>query len=162
MKAMNRTIIQSPVGRLLLASRDGMLCQVRPAQDGERADQSDPVLDEAKRQLAQYFAGERRSFHLPLQANGSEFDRAVWRLLEEIPFGEIRTYGQLAAALGKPKASRAVGGACSRNPLLIVVPCHRVIAGSGRLTGFAAGLEMKRALLVHEGQQVCGERIQIK
>ncbi len=147
---MKRRTIDSPAGRLMLQARDGILCRIEFAAGDERADDDDQVLDEAQRQLAQYFAGERKAFDLPLEQNGTAFERAVWARLNEIPFGETQTYGQIAAALGKPKASRAVGGACSRNPLLIVVPCHRVIAGTGKLAGFAAGVAVKRALLEHE------------
>ena len=151
---MKRRTIDSPFGRLMLHADNGLLCRVCFATGDEHADDADRVLDETRRQLAQYFVGERTAFDLPLEKNGSEFDRAVWARLNEIPFGETRTYGQLAADLGMPKASRAVGGACSRNPLLIVVPCHRVIAGTGKLTGFAAGLAVKRMLLEHERQYV--------
>lgn len=157
---MNRKTIETPVGRLALLSENGALCAIRAAQDEDgQHNASAPVLEEAARQLGQYFAGERKSFDLPLHMAGSAFDRAVWQQLLAIPFGEIRTYGQIAAALGKPKASRAVGGACSRNPLLIVVPCHRVIAGTGKLTGFAAGMAMKRALLELEGFKTKENRI---
>lgn len=89
----------------------------------------------------------RREFDLPLAAKGTPFQQAVWAQLRKIPYGEVRTYGQLAAALGKPKASRAVGSACHRNPLCIVVPCHRVIGADGSLTGYAEGLEIKEYLL---------------
>ena len=156
---MNSKTIKTPVGLLVLSSRDGALCRIRAAREDElRHDACDPVLDEAVCQLEQYFAGERKSFDLPLCMDGSLFDRAVWQLLLQIPFGETRTYGRIAALLGKPKAPRAVGGACSRNPLLIVVPCHRVIAGTGKLTGFAAGVPMKRALLELEGFKTGEER----
>ena len=102
---------------------------------------------EAEEQLNEYFAGVRREFDLPLAAKGTPFQQAVWAQLHKIPYGEVRTYGQLAAALGKPKASRAVGSACHRNPLCIVVPCHRVIGADGSLTGYAEGLEIKEYLL---------------
>ena len=151
---MNRKTIDTPAGRLVLSSKGGALCSISPAQQEEIFCACDPVLDETERQLRQYFAGERKGFELPLHMEGSQLDCAVWQRLLSIPFGEISTYGAIAAALGKPKASRAVGGACSRNPLLIVVPCHRVIAGMGKLTGFAAGLEMKRALLRLEGWEI--------
>ncbi|MBQ8617603.1 MAG: methylated-DNA--[Clostridia bacterium] len=158
---MNRRIIDTPAGRLELTAAGGRLCAIRAAgtEDDSCVETDDPVLEEAARQLAQYFAGERREFDLPLHMEGSAFDRAVWRQLLDIPFGEISTYGKIAAALGKPKASRAVGGACSRNPLLIVVPCHRVIAGTGKLTGFAAGLAMKRSLLALEGWHIQSDLI---
>ncbi len=93
------------------------------------------------------FCRVRREFDLPLAAKGTLFQQAVWAQLRKIPYGEVRTYGQLAAALGKPKASRAVGSACHRNPLCIVVPCHRVIGADGSLTGYAEGLEIKEYLL---------------
>lgn len=151
---MKERMVQFPAGRLMLSCKNGRLCGIRFAGEQERAEDEDPVLDEARSQLTQYFAGDRKAFDLPLQMDGSAFDRAVWEQLMAIPFGETRTYGQIAAALGKPTASRAVGGACSRNPLLIIVPCHRVIASTGKLTGFAAGLALKQALLEHEGWMV--------
>ena len=154
---MKHRTMDSPIGRLMLSAKDGQLCGVRLAQ--EYAEESDCVLIQAQRQLEQYFAGERRTFSLPICMEGSAFERDVWQRLLEIPFGEISSYGQLAAALGKPKASRAVGGACSRNPLLIIVPCHRVIAGTGRLTGFAAGLAAKRMLLEHEGRRLTADHV---
>lgn len=158
---MKRRIIDTPVGQLELLCENGKLIAVRTAKTDCTMiyDADDPVLDETQRQLEAYFAGKRREFDLPLQMDGSAFDRAVWQQLLAIPFGETRTYGEIAAEIGKPKASRAVGGACSRNPLLIVVPCHRVVAGSGRLTGFAAGLEMKRSLLALEGWRIQNDLI---
>lgn len=160
---MNRRSIETPAGRFRLTSKAGKLCEIALADAAEVFEQGedDPVLDEAKRQLNAYFAGERSTFDLPLHMEGSAFDRAVWQRLLEIPFGQIKTYGQIAAELGKPNASRAVGGACSRNPLLIVVPCHRVVAGTGRLTGFAAGLGMKRTLLALEGWAILNDSIKI-
>ncbi|HFE45507.1 MAG TPA: methylated-DNA--[protein]-cysteine S-methyltransferase [Nannocystis exedens] len=115
---------------------------------------SDPALAGIKRalcQLREYFAGKRRIFDLQLRTQGTDFQRRAWRALLAIPYGETRTYGQQAAALGSANASRAVGRANSLNPLPIVVPCHRVIGSKGQLTGFAGGLERKRWLLEHEG-----------
>ncbi|MBR5302634.1 MAG: methylated-DNA--[Clostridia bacterium] len=155
---VKRTVVL-PQGRLLLSVRSGMLCQIRLAQADELFEDCDPVLDLAQNQLLQYFAGERQRFDLPVCVQGTAFERAVWQQLQKIPFGEIRTYGQIAAALGNPMASRAVGSACARNPLLIVVPCHRVIAGSGKLTGFAAGMQMKTELLMLEGWHIRQERV---
>ena len=148
----------------MLSVCDGRLCGVRRAASARelRLCADDPVLDAAQRQLDEYFAFKRRAFDLPLRMEGSDFDCTVWHALQTIPFGEIRSYGQLAAAIGKPKASRAVGGACSRNPLLIVVPCHRVIAATGKLTGFAAGIQMKHALLKLEGWEICREKVILK
>jgi methylated-DNA-[protein]-cysteine S-methyltransferase len=106
-------------------------------------------LEEARRALTDYFAG--RVPHLPaLDLQGSEFQRLVWRALLDIPWGEVRTYGELAASLGRPGAARAVGAANGRNPVAILVPCHRVVAAGGRLGGYSAGLDVKRELLAHE------------
>jgi len=101
-------------------------------------------------QLAEYFAGDRRAFDLPVAPRGSEFQELVWRALVEIPFGETRSYGQLARSIGQPTASRAVGAANGRNPIAIIVPCHRVIGATGALTGYAGGMAAKRWLLDHE------------
>lgn len=153
----------SPVGTLLLAADDEGLCAVRLLRGGEAAPEASdmPLLREARAQLQAYFAHELRAFDLPLHAQGTPFEQAVWRQLTGIAYGQARTYGQLAAALGRPGAARAVGAACGRNPLLIVVPCHRVMGASGRLTGFAAGLPAKRALLALEGWAVGNDRIRL-
>jgi methylated-DNA-[protein]-cysteine S-methyltransferase len=109
------------------------------------------VLAAAAQQLSEYFAGERRTFTLPLDAAGTPFQRQVWNALLTIPFGETRTYAQIAAQIGRARAVRAVGAANGRNPLGIVAPCHRVIGSSGALTGFAGGLDAKARLLALEG-----------
>lgn len=109
-----------------------------------------PVSDLANAQLQAYFCGLRRSFDLPIQLSGTPFQLSVWNALSQIPYGETRTYGQIAAAIGKPGAARAVGMACNRNPLWIVIPCHRVVGSNRALTGYAGGVEMKRALLTLE------------
>ena len=106
-----------------------------------------PLLEEAARQLQEYFAGCRREFSLPLAPRGTEFQRQVWHALEGIPYGETRTYGEIARAIGKSKACRAVGMANHRNPLSILVPCHRVVGADGSLTGYGGGLEAKQFLL---------------
>jgi methylated-DNA-[protein]-cysteine S-methyltransferase len=151
--------IRSPVGELkLIASRDGLAAilwendrpgRVRLAVVAE--DARHPVLVEAERQLAEYFAGRRKVFELQLDPAGTEFQKTVWRALLTIPFGETRTYAQIARQIGRPKAVRAVGAANGRNPLSIVAPCHRVIGSSGELTGFAGGLDVKAQLLRLEG-----------
>lgn len=109
-----------------------------------------PVLAQAAAQLAEYFAGQRQSFTIPLAPRGTPFQQEVWRALCAIPYGQTRSYGQLAAALGRPSAARAVGGACRRNPIWLMIPCHRVVGASGSLTGYAGGLERKKALLALE------------
>ena len=115
------------------------------------------MLARAAAQLRAYFAGERTVFDLPLAPDGSGFQRLVWQALERIPYGVTRSYGELAAAIGRPAASRAVGSANSRNPISIIVPCHRVIGANGALTGYAGGMRAKRWLLEHE-QRHAGER----
>ena len=112
----------------------------------------DPTaFEDAARQLDEYFAGERREFDLELDLEGTEFQRSVWRALEDIPYGATESYGELAARLGRPGASRAVGAANGSNPIPIVLPCHRVIGSSGSLTGYGGGLDAKRSLLELEG-----------
>ena len=153
--------IASPVGPLKLVAGDEGLVAVLWAQDDPRRVRlpalleapDHPVLRQAERELAEYFEGRRRVFSVPLAFNGSDFQRRVWTLLLEIPFGETRSYGQLAARLGDPKASRAVGAANGRNPISIIAPCHRVVGANGQLTGFAGGLDAKAALLRLEQKQ---------
>lgn len=112
-----------------------------------------PILQQAKAQLDAYFAGTLREFDLPLAPVGTEFERTVWEALRTIPYGETRSYGQIAAQIGSPNAARAVGRANGRNPISIIVPCHRVIGASGTLTGYAGGLPMKEKLLTLERGQ---------
>lgn len=113
-----------------------------------------PVLRQAARELTEYMAGERREFTVPLEPKGTDFQMRVWRALRTIPFGEVRSYADIARALGQPTATRAVGAANGKNPLAVFIPCHRVIGSNGSLTGFGGGIEVKRALLVHEGQHL--------
>lgn len=109
-----------------------------------------PVLKEAKKQLMEYFAGFRKQFYLPLAPEGTEFQKTVWAVLCKIPYGETRSYKQVAAAIGRPNAYRAVGMANRNNPVMIITPCHRVIGSNGKLVGFAAGLDIKEKLLNFE------------
>ena len=118
---------------------------------GVPASVASPLLDAAEAQLREYFAGTRRTFDLPLAPRGTAFQQRVWAALRAIPYGETCTYGELAAAIGSPSASRAVGMANHHNPIPIVIPCHRVIGANGTLTGYAGGLEIKRKLLALEG-----------
>ena len=110
------------------------------------------ALNMARRQLNEYFAGTRQTFELPLAAPGTAVQKEVWRALSEIPYGETRSYGEIARLLGKPKASRSIGAANGRNPISIIVPCHRVIGSDGSLTGFGGGIERKQWLLAHEAR----------
>ncbi len=156
---MRYSILTTPIGPLLLAASSAGLAQVRlptrgtpaPPEPGWRQDPM--ALAEPERQLRAWFAGERRSFELPLDPRGTPFQRAVWDLLAEIPWGQTTTYGDLARQLGKPGSARAVGAANGANPLPIVLPCHRVIGRDGSLTGFGGGLDAKRWLLTHEGHR---------
>jgi len=148
------TEMESPVGVLRLVSDGQALTSLMfdPPDEpvGER-DDAHPVLAEARAQLEAYFAGDRKDFDLPLAASGTPFQQRVWAALREIGYGETATYGQIARRLGMPPgASRAVGLANGRNPIAIVVPCHRVIGSNGKLTGYAGGLERKERLLSHE------------
>lgn len=112
-----------------------------------------PLLKEAEEQLLAYCAGERKEFSLPFQFRGTEFQKKVWQYLMKIPYGTVCTYGEVAAAVGKPKAFQAVGAAIGKNPLPVFVPCHRVLGADGSLTGYAGGLELKAQLLLLEGIQ---------
>lgn len=123
------------------------------ASIGEPIEWNAEPCREVERQIDQYVRGERRSFDLRIAPHGTAFQRRVWDLLREIPFGETRTYGEIAQSLGKPDSSRAVGRANGANPIVIVIPCHRVIGTDGSLTGFGGGVETKRALLALEGQR---------
>ena len=151
-------LMPSPVGQLTLVARDGKLNAILWEKEranrvrlGElhQADDS-PVLLEAERQLREYFTGTRNQFDLELDFDGTDFQKQVWHALLTIPFGETRSYSQIAQQIGNPKAVRAVGAANGRNPISIIAPCHRVIGASGGLTGFAGGLEAKQYLLALE------------
>jgi len=152
--------IDSPVGKLKLVASDQGLVAVlwendKPSRVRLGAMVSNgrhPILLDTERQLEEYFARKRKTFSIALDMRGTSFQRNVWELLLAIPFGETRSYGQLAKQLGNSKAMRAVGAANGRNPISIIVPCHRVIGSSGKLTGFAGGLEMKARLLSLEEQ----------
>ena len=151
-------MIQSPVGRLKLVASAVGLAAILWENDNPRrvplavvAEEPDhPVLLQAENQLHEYFAGRRREFTVPLDFAGTEFQNEVWRALLSIPFGETRTYTEIALQIGKPAAVRAVGAANGRNPISIMAPCHRVIGSNGKLTGFAGGLEAKAHLLALE------------
>ena len=157
------SVMSSPLGELTLTANQQGLTGVwfdtdRHQQNREGWLRNDATLAEGCRQLEQYFAGTRRAFDLPLATLGTEFQRQVWGALCSIPFGETRSYGMQAQMIGKPAAVRAVGLANGKNPLSIIVPCHRVIGASGALTGYAGGIERKRWLLAHEAQYAQPER----
>lgn len=150
--------IDSPVGELrLVATASALIAVLWPEErDGrvrfpiEPVDGSNAILDRTATQLREYFEGTRRTFDVPLELRGTDFQQSVWLALAEIPFAETSTYSKQAAAVGRPRATRAVGSANGRNPLSIVLPCHRIVGADGRLAGFAGGLDTKRWLLDHE------------
>lgn len=161
---MNRRMIATPVGELMLvANKQGLsaihwvdAATVVPDADDTECLGARCALDTAEAELNAYFAGELKQFKTPIAAIGTPFQQRVWAALTRIPYAETRTYGEVAALLGNRGAARAVGAAAARNPIPIVVPCHRVIGHNGRLTGFAGGLPNKRVLLNLEG--VCLKR----
>lgn len=146
---MSTRAIKTPIGPLTLEADENAVTAIRFSAGG--AQDASPLLDAAEAQLREYFAGARRTFDLPLAPHGTAFQQRVWTALRAIPYGETRTYGELAAAINSPNASRAVGMANHRNPIPIIIPCHRVIGANGTLTGYAGGLEIKRRLLALEG-----------
>jgi methylated-DNA-[protein]-cysteine S-methyltransferase len=172
----NETIVryaemESPIGPLVLAATEAGLCNVEFGRFPERepalrrwsrrwlgtdvwsADPGLPVLAEARRQLEEYFRGVRKSFDIKLEIRGTDFQTKVWQALREIPYGERASYKDIAVRIGSPKAVRAVGGANNRNPLPIVIPCHRVVGADGALVGYGGGLPIKTFLLQLEGEK---------
>jgi methylated-DNA-[protein]-cysteine S-methyltransferase len=150
---IRHTVVDSPLGPLTLVAEGDALVAVYYEKHRRRPDQArlgprvDSGFEQATRQLREYFAGERTSFDLALAPRGEEFDHRVWALVARIPYGQTRTYGQLAAELGDARLAQAVGAANGRNPLSVIVPCHRVVGADGSLTGYAGGLASKRFLL---------------
>lgn len=152
---MKRAIfIDTPFGQIGVAEENDAVTNVFFGDTVKPANYTvcgTPLLEEAARQLGEYFKGQRRSFTVPLAPEGTAFELSVWRALQDIPYGETRSYQEIARALGKPNACRAVGRANARNPLSLFIPCHRVIGADKRLTGYAGGLPMKESLLLLEG-----------
>lgn len=150
--------LDTPIGELLLAGEDGALSMIGfPKGSMRREPEADWIFNEkpladACRQLREYFAGERQAFDIPLQLSGTEFQVSVLEALRKIPYGQTASYGEIAKRIGRPRAVRAVGAANGRNPIPIVVPCHRVIGSTGDLTGFGGGLDTKEALLRLEAE----------
>lgn len=153
---MKRLTFDSPIGRLTATVKEEALCAIyfENHRSGLPIGNDDsPLLRETRTQLVEYFTGRRQSFHLPLAPQGSEFQRAVWRELLRIPFGQTCSYGAIAKRVGGMEKVRAVGGAIGRNPIGIVIPCHRVIGASGKLVGFGGGLPTKEFLLSLESPE---------
>jgi methylated-DNA-[protein]-cysteine S-methyltransferase len=158
--SLSYKFLESPIGNLkLVASKHGLVAILWEKDRPRRVVLNDlventeqPILKQTEAELREYFAGKRTVFTVPLDMRGTPFQKQVWEALLGIPYGETRTYGQLANQLGNPRATRAVGAANGRNPVAIIAPCHRVIGFSGKLTGFAGGLEAKALLLNLEGR----------
>ncbi|MBK9001280.1 MAG: methylated-DNA--[protein]-cysteine S-methyltransferase [Myxococcales bacterium] len=142
------TEYRSPIGPLTLVASDDALVELRFG--ASMTTHETPLLAQARAELDEYFAGERERFDVPLAPEGTAFQRQVWRALAEIPHGQTRSYAEIAARIGRPTATRAVGAANGQNPIAILIPCHRVLASSGALRGYRWGLDKKEALLVHE------------
>jgi len=146
-----------PIGEFSVAEDDGRIVYVSLADSDRKAipkeyeRRESPVIKKAAKQLGEYFYGRRKGFDLPLEFRGTDFQKKVWAALLEIPYGETRTYGDIAKQIGNPKGSRAVGMANNRNPIAIICPCHRVIGADGSLTGYEGGLDRKEFLLKLEG-----------
>jgi methylated-DNA-[protein]-cysteine S-methyltransferase len=151
--------IDSPIGLLTLAGRDGVLTNLRMVEQTYEPSRADWTLDnsafaDATKQLDAYFAGERLDFEVEFDLGGTQFQQRVWKALLTIPYGETRSYGEIAGQIGAPGAARAVGLANGHNPIAIIVPCHRVIGASGKLTGYGGGLDRKQTLLSLEKQRM--------
>lgn len=155
MKMGQRTVMESPIGFLELTEENGAVtkicfmknCKCAQGEYPGGQNNESEILKEAVLQLEEYFAGERKEFSVPLAPHGTEFQKKIWEVLTQIPYGETRSYGEIAQMAGNPKACRAVGMANHNNPIPILIPCHRVIGKNGKLTGYAGGLEKKTALL---------------
>ena len=158
---MNYRYLDTPIGKLLIAGDRDTVRRIDFPNHGEPrrpvagwVESSTGALEEAARQLREYFSGSRKGFDLPLAPEGTDFQRTVWRELQNIPYGRTISYGELARRIGNSKASRAVGAANGSNPIPIVIPCHRVIGANGKLTGFGGGLPVKQKLLALESRQL--------
>jgi len=158
---MNKAFIykQTPVGDLVIGESEGFITYLLFSTEIKMNEnikssyivEETPLIKKTKHQLDEYFAGERKDFELPLNPAGTEFQMKVWEALKEIPYGETRSYQQIGVQIGCPKASRAVGHANNRNPISIIIPCHRVIGANGKLTGYGGGIDIKEELLALEG-----------
>ncbi len=160
--------LETPLGLFeFMATEQGIsqaiFCGDKPSNNKPSKSYSNNITRLCKQQLTEYFSGERQQFTVPLDPQGTPFQQSVWHCLRKIPFGELSSYGEIAKILDKPKASQAVGGANGRNPITIIVPCHRVVGSNGTLTGYAGGIERKLWLLNHEGAnvKVCETHVQL-
>jgi methylated-DNA-[protein]-cysteine S-methyltransferase len=160
--AATHTVLSTPLGELTVIQEGGSLSGLYFPRHWPRPDRMafgprvDAGFDKIERQLAEYLSGDRSAFDLPVKVNGTQFDRLVWDQIRQVPYGETTTYGQLARNLGAGTEPRDVGGAVGRNPLCIIIPCHRVVGATGKLTGYAGGLDRKRTLLEIEHANALG------
>lgn len=145
--------IYTKLGNIAIIEEDNKIIaiEINKKIEEEMVQKETPLLKETEKQLLEYLEGRRKTFDVPLNPKGTKFMKQVWTALQEIPYGEVRTYGQIAQTVGKPKAARAVGMANHRNPIPIIIPCHRVIGSNGKLVGYALGMDMKEFLLKLEG-----------
>lgn len=156
----NYKTLASPIGKITLVASDEALIALyvkdeeKPKKVGAVKNDQHKILLKAEAQLIEYFSGKRREFDLPLNPEGTEFQNRAWRALSKIPYGEVWSYGKQADYLKNPKGQRAVGGANGKNPIPVIIPCHRVIGSTGKLTGFAGGMDMKVFLLKLEGHEI--------
>ncbi len=150
--------VETPLGVLIVTTQEGSVCSIGLMKDGTGEIAKDgevsEVLRQAARELNEYFAGKRTEFTIPMQAEGTPFQQKVWQTLRRIPYGETKSYGEIASLIGQPTASRAVGMACNRNPIMITVPCHRVVGAKGALVGYAYGTGIKQQLLDLERRSI--------
>lgn len=151
---MNSTFLQTPIGLLAIRATNDAIKRIEFVRQQDAAPVQHPLLEQARQQMQQYFTGQRQQFSLPLSAQGTIFQQQVWQALRQIEYARTASYGDIAEKIGRPRAVRAVGAANGRNPLAIVVPCHRIIGKDGTLTGYAGGLERKAWLLALEQEQV--------
>ena len=152
-----QTCVETPYGVFIITASGGKVCAISRVNEGDEQPVSygaaQPVLQLAAKELREYLAGERMTFTFPMGAEGTPFQQKVWSAISQIPYGETRTYGEIAQAVENPKGSRAVGMACNRNPIMIAVPCHRVMGAGGKLTGYAYGTGLKHKLLSLEQRE---------
>ena len=143
--------IDTPLGLMRIGEMHGKICTAAFGESEEQAgNHASVLLDEAERQIHAYFAGRLRQFTLPIQLGGTSFEQDVLRMLLDIPYAATVSYAEIARLIGRPRAARAVGRACAKNPILVIVPCHRVVSSDGKLTGFAAGIDRKQKLITLE------------
>ena len=152
---MYAAMMNTALGSLLIKASNTAITQIHFMQDNDPVPEllGNSVTEQCIGELAEYFAGERKTFDIAIQPKGSAFQEKVWKALLQVPYGETRSYGELAQAIEQPKAARAIGMANNRNPIPIIIPCHRIIASDGKLTGYSGGLDNKRYLLALETQQ---------